>query len=341
VALAAAALFLWSAQAALASPDARDFERRLAGVQAVAGKAGGHAGEGPVTHRSAVVAAQASFDAVGLAGELRPLELRARPAGGRWSEWIEVGGGDPLYAVGGADEAQLRTRGWRPRGRLHFVAIDGSAPGGAGGGRAAKRGVARAEMISRRGWGANGQCEPRTNPSYGSVRAIAVHHTVTDNGYSRADARDIVLAICRYHKYGNGWNDIGYNALVDRFGRLFEGRAGGRFRPVIGAHAQGYNSQSAGIAVIGNHTDVEPSGDAVGGLARYLAYRLDRLGFRAEGNTTLRSGGGESNRYPAGTKVRVGRIFRHRAVGITACPGDGVARRLDALRRKVARRMGN
>ncbi len=295
-----------------------------------------HRGEETVTHRSAVITAPAKFDAVGLAGELRPVEIRARPAGGAWTEWIEVGGGDPLYVVGGADESQLRTRGWRPQGRLHYVDVTvspGASPA------SGKRGTQRPSMISRSGWGANGACEPRTSPSYGSVRAIAVHHTVTSNSYSRAESRGIVLAICRFHRNGNGWNDIGYSALVDRFGRLFEGRAGGPFLPVIGAHAQGYNAQTAGISIIGDHSTVAPEGSAIAGLARYIAFRLDRLGFRAHGTTTLTSAGGEANRYPAGAKVRLGRIFTHRTTGITACPGDGMVRRMDALRDKVRRRM--
>ena len=84
------------------------------------------AGSGPVSFRSAVIAAPRRFDLVGLAGELRPLELRARDAGGAWSGWVPAEDGNPVY-FGGADELQLRARGWRPAGTLHYVDVAGTA----------------------------------------------------------------------------------------------------------------------------------------------------------------------------------------------------------------------
>ncbi len=119
-----------------------------------------------------------------------------------------------------------------------------------------------------RGWGAEA-CPPRYAPSYGAVSAIHVHHTVSLNDYAPEEGPAIVLAICRFHRNSNGWADIGYNMLVDKYGTLYEGRAGGLDQAVVGAQAQGFNSQTAGIANIGDHSrSAADPGGAVG--ARHL-----------------------------------------------------------------------
>ena len=106
------------------------------------------------------------------------------------------------------------------------------------------------------------------------MQAAFVHHTVTANDYSRAQVPAAILGICRFHRNTNGWNDIGYNFLVDKYGRICEGRAGGVDEAVVGAQAQGYNSQTTGIANLGTFTSVPAEDAAIGAMARLIAWKL-------------------------------------------------------------------
>ena len=126
----------------------------------------------------------------------------------------------------------------------------------------------------------------------------------------------MVLAICRYHRNSNGWDDVGYNALVDKYGVLFEGRAGGLDKAVIGAQAQGFNAQTAGISSIGDHSSVaaDPA-EALAAIASYIRWKLPVHGQPLSGPVTLVSAGGSSTKYGAGARVtpRAGdRAPRHR-----------------------------
>lgn len=349
-------------------PEAVNFDERLPPLERVAG-APGHAhshadSHGGSTYRSGVITAPARFDLAGLAGELRPVELRAREAGGEWSRWVEIANGDPAW-FGGADQIQARTRGWRPQGHLGFVNVSGdptplegaltAVRGAVNGAIVSAAGLLAAEragaeipkpkMISRKRWGAErpraqGGCVPRREPQIGVVRAAGVHHTVSANNYSRVQASDVVLGICRYHRYTNNWDDIGYQALVDRFGRIYAGRKGGLKRAVIGAHAEGVNSQTTGVAVVGTHTAQQASRKAIGGLSRYLAWKLVQHGRSAKGRAALTSAGGQTARYPKGKRFKVPRIFGHRQTNLTACPGDKLFRQVvRKVRDRVQRRI--
>ena len=268
-------------------------------------------------------------------------EVRVRPRGGQWSPWVplavhgdhapDTGSGerasDPVWA-GGCDELQLRFSG-RLRGalRVHFVAVP------AAGRQSLRARVAAAPkqqaapqpgtpppIIPRSAWGGD-SVPPRSAPSYGVVQMGFVHHTVTANDYTPDQSASIVLGIAEYHRDTNGWNDIGYNFLVDQYGQVFEGRAGGIDQAVIGAQAQGYNSQSTGVAVLGTFSDVPIAEAAMAAITQLLGWKLSLHGVPCEGGLTIVSGGGSLNRYPSGTPVAIQRISgpprrrRHRVPG--------------------------
>jgi uncharacterized protein with LGFP repeats len=174
----------------------------------------------------------------------------------------------------------------------------------------------------------------------GRVKAGVIHHTVSSNDYSEAEAPGIVLGICRFHRNGNGWDDIGYNALVDRFGNVYQGRAGGMSRPVIGAHAEGINTQTTGVAAIGDFTRTRPSRKLQRGLIRYLAWKLEISGVSAEGSTRLKSTGGASQKTPEGERMKVKTIFNHGKTNYTACAGARLNKLVPKIRRKVANKIG-
>ena len=319
--------------AAAEPPSATDFEQALGGFERGAVSPEGR------TFRSDVLEAPDRFDLAGLAGETRHAELRGRVEGGAWTEWTESANGDPVW-FGGMDELQVRAHGWEPSGKVHYVSVTDATAEPESAARAGGGGMP--DVITRRQWGANresGGCRPRTGAEYGKVKAASIHHTVSAVKYSRAEAKSMVLGICRHHRYTNGWNDIGYNTLVDRFGRIYIGRDGGPGRPVIGAHAEGFNAQTTGVAMLGTHTSQPISKAALKGVSKWLAWKLPQHGSDGTGKVRMTSAGGQTTRYPAGTTIRTLRIIGHRRTNFTECPGNALARQLSKIRRKVVRRI--
>ncbi|MFC9994555.1 N-acetylmuramoyl-L-alanine amidase [Nocardia sp. NPDC127526] len=188
------------------------------------------------------------------------------------------------------------------------------------------------KVITRSQWGADEsiRCD---EPTYDDgLSAITVHHTAGRNDYSRAESAGIVRAIFAYHAKTLGWCDIGYNALVDKYGQIFEGRFGGLDRPVEGAHAGGFNINTAGVAFMGNHESEEPSDAAVESMGEFIGWRAKVAGFDPEGSSTMYSEGSEFTRYALGQAVKLPNVFAHRDVGNTTCPGDAAYEVMDRIR---------
>ena len=104
---------------------------------------------------------------------------------------------------------------------------------------------------------------------------------------------------------------------------------------MIGAHAQGFNSQTAGIANIGDYTSVGASQEALAATATYIRWKLGVHGQPLSGPVTLTSAGGSESRYPAGSRATLERVSGHRDTGKTACPGDALYDQLDEIRALV------
>jgi len=141
----------------------------------------------------------------------------------------------------------------------------------------------------------------------------------------------VVLGICRFHRNSNGWNDIGYNLLIDRFGTIYEGRAGGVDRPVIGAHAQGFNGQTAGIALVGNFQTATPPAATLDSLQAVIKWKLALAGITRQERVAMISTGGRLSRFKWGRTVFARPVSGHRDLGFTECPGTSLYGRLPGL----------
>jgi hypothetical protein len=291
-----------------------------------------------------------NFELVGLhwrgAGRV---EYRTRSLSGRWSRWLVSSDedalpdrgtrelramqgwrvGEPQWA-GASNAIQYRSLGRVSRVRALLVRsprlpVGGKRPELAG----------APPIITRADWHADESIR-RAGPFYADgIHLAIVHHTAGSNSYTKAQSASIVRAIELYHVQGNGWNDIGYNFLVDKYGQIFEGRYGGITKPVVGAHAQGFNTGSIGISVIGEYSSTSISPAARAALVSLIAWRLDLAHIDPLSKVVRVSSG--NPRYPAGTALTLNAISAHRDVYPTSCPGASLYAQLPSLRTEVSK----
>jgi flagellar hook assembly protein FlgD len=238
--------------------------------------------------------------------------------------------GNP-YWTDASGAVEYRVRGNVSRLRAFFIQ---SAPDSTPLRVAARAG--RPAIIRRTQWGAD-ESIVRAGPEFADrVRFAVVHHTAGTNSYTAAQSAAIVRGIQRYHVLANGWNDIGYNFLVDKYGQIFEGRGGGIDRNVVGAHAQGFNTGSTGVSLLGTYSSSRISTAGRSALVKLLAWRLDVAHVDPLSRLTWISGGNPE--YPAGTPVRLRAISGHRDTGPTSCPGTALYGQLLGIASSVAAR---
>ncbi|NUK38813.1 N-acetylmuramoyl-L-alanine amidase [Streptomyces lunaelactis] len=196
----------------------------------------------------------------------------------------------------------------------------------------------RPRIITRKGWGASESLREKGFAYTKSVKAAFVHHTATGNSYTCKQAPAVLRSIYRYHVVSSGWRDFGYNFAVDKCGNIYEGRAGGVAKAVLGAHTLGFNTNSMGIAVLGTYSSSTPPAAAVTAVARLAAWKLGLFGANPRGKVTLTSGG--SGKYKKGKKVSFNVISGHRDGFLTDCPGGRLYSKLGTARTASARYQG-
>ncbi|MFF2023815.1 peptidoglycan recognition protein [Streptomyces sp. NPDC058171] len=196
----------------------------------------------------------------------------------------------------------------------------------------------RPKIVSRKKWGADESLRESGFGYTNSVKAAFVHHSFTGNNYRCSQAPSVIRGIYRYHVVSSGWRDIGYNFLVDKCGTVYEGRAGGVSKAVLGAHTLGFNTNTTGIAVLGSYGSTTPPAAVVKGIAKVAAWKLGLYGVNPKAKTYLTSGGG--NLYRKGEKVRLQVISGHRDGFATECPGARLYGKLGTARSSAARLQG-
>ncbi|XVV09149.1 N-acetylmuramoyl-L-alanine amidase [Actinoplanes sp. CA-131856] len=290
----------------------------------------------------------------------------AEAAADRPSEAARVRGRtEPLWA-GPSDGVAARIAGATATGlpaglRLNLIDPDAPPAAGAGGGMLAEPStpasaaaatpeatanpvVAKAAMpamVTRAQWGADETTvKAPAEVATEGVKMVWVHHSGFGNNETCANSPKIIRSIMAAD-IAEGFDDIGYNFIVDKCGTLYEGRKGSATKAVIGAHTVGFNTASAGVALLGDYTSIRPYDNALNKIAQLAAARLTAYGF--DPATTADMVEGVDGRiWPKGTTATFPRISGHKDGEqtkdgyLTVCPGAMMYPLLGYIRGKAA-----
>lgn len=187
------------------------------------------------------------------------------------------------------------------------------------------------EIIPRADWcGDYTECHnPTYAVTYRSPTHTVIHHGASPNSYT--DGYAVVRSYWNYHVNTNGWSDIGYNYLVDKYGNLFQGRHNPNMptQDVHAAHAGYANTYSIGVNFLGNSDapDTQPTTVQLSKCAEFLAWWYNQNGFDPTSSASIFN--------QAGTEwITLPRICGHKDVnpGGTTCPGDALYALLPDMR---------
>ncbi len=210
---------------------------------------------------------------------------------------------------------------------------------------AATVGAPMPSIITRSMWGADESRRSGRTKYSGTIKAAFIHHTVSTNDYTPEQAAKQVRNLYQWFTKGLRYDDMAYNFLVDRYGRLYEGRSGGLDQPVIGGHTAGFNKETFAISAIGDFRTFRPDPASQAAInenvASLLAWKLSMSQRDPNGTTILTSDSGAgTSRYAKGQQAVAQVIGGHGDIGNTSCPGAVLSEQIPTIRAMVAAKMG-
>ncbi len=235
-----------------------------------------------------------------------PFDLGPAPALEPAGLWYQVQPGDSLPAIAARSGVGLQaiidanhlqgpelTNGqqlWLPgAGAMAMAAPAGPAPGVAEEPPQVSSGGY--VMVPRSAWAVAGV--RGNNLPMNGVTRITIHHTGEEHVDSVSEL-ELLRRIEHFHQTSRNWSAIGYHYLVGRTGNVYEGR------PVHyqGAHVKYQNEHNLGISVIGDFMHVMPAPAQLAALGHFLEDQRGRF------------------------HVGKHRVYGHRELGVSECPGD-------------------
>ena len=310
---------------------------------------------------------ETTFDMIGLLwdeGQVTKLWLQSRDPTGVWGEWIEVPvaadhdndagdgrpGSSPVYtgrstaarfaAIGnftGAEAMMIDTKALTPAvGFTEPIAPTESPESAVGVVSPPDPWWNGASFVRDRSeWDTTGCRRPDAEYNFSTPQAIVVHHTASSNSYSEAEVPGVITGHCIFHVNGRGWDDLGYNFMVDRFGNVWEGRTASKTAAIQGAHTAGFNSKTQGVAMMGNFETSAPSSSHLSGLRGILNWLTGWHSVDPTGQVTLIAGSTNNGGWEGGEPITVPSIIGHRDLGSTNCPGSVFYGTFAALRASI------
>lgn len=172
-------------------------------------------------------------------------------------------------------------------------------------------------------------------------RKIIIHHTAESNKDKNITTisweMQALQDIYKFHTFSRGWWDVGYNYIIGPLGTIYDGRYG--WSDAVGAHASRNNTESIGIALLGNFDIENPTEAQIASLKKLLVALWQKYKINPQDDVIYHTFDTKID-SPYIRNFTLDSIIGHSDVGSTACPGENLYALLPDLKRSVAQQLG-